>query len=85
MTERVHCDEGARFKVRFGSSNCADDYIPDGRRQNVLGANLNNAGTGRPQRRQQHAEIEIVGENDPAFSRGEIEDSESTAPGWPIC
>lgn len=54
--------------------DCAKHDIADGGRQYVLGADLNDTRTARPQNRQQHAEIHIVRNNDPVVCRGEIED-----------
>ncbi len=82
MTKRVHRDESTGFQVRCSGPNCAEHEIADGCGQNVLRPDLNDARFVRPQSRQQCTEIQVVGENDPAVGRSEIEDLGIRRP-WP--
>jgi len=74
VPERINGNERTGFEICFSGSNRAENGLADGRRENVLGPDLNDAGPVCPVGGKQHPEIQIVRENDPAVGRGKIED-----------
>jgi hypothetical protein len=85
MMDGVHGNEGPCFEVWFSGPNCAQHDVADCGRQDILGADLNDASTAGPQGGQQHAEIQVECENDPAPGRGEIEYLSIGRPGLTCC
>src|ERR1035437_9914400 len=60
MAGRIHGNEGALFQVRLSLPNCAENNFADGRRQHVLGPDLNDTWSGPSLGREEHPEILIV-------------------------
>jgi hypothetical protein len=74
MARGIYGNKGAGSEVWLSRPNRTKHRLADCRRQHVLGADLNDAGGACAQGRQQHTEIQIMCEDDPAVGRGEIED-----------
>jgi hypothetical protein len=66
-------------------SEWREHHVADGGGQNILRSELNGTGTFGPQGGEQHSEIEIMRENDPAVRRREIDNLGIGGPGLTDC
>ena len=83
MPLRVYRDQGACFQVRAAGPQSANDHPADGRRENVLRADLDDARLASFSVREKRAKIQIVSKDDQPVCAGVIHDLVSGADDWP--